>query len=123
MAKLPSLQPRLAALGQRIGPAANATAPGADQRRALYASTRWRHARRRFLARNPLCAHCDEQGRVTAAVVVDHKDGHGGDWLSRFWDEAGWQSLCLDCHNEKSGHEYAGYRSYIDSNEGKGVKI
>ena len=33
---------------------------------------RWRRARASFLASHPLCGECSNEGRVTAATVVDH---------------------------------------------------
>ncbi len=39
--------------------------------RALYKSARWQRARQMFLARHPLCAECQRQGRVSAANAVD----------------------------------------------------
>lgn len=52
---------------------------------------------------------CAEQGRITAATVVDHITPHRGDPVL-FWDEQNWQGLCVPHHNstkqaeEKRGH-------------------
>lgn len=64
--------------------------------------SRWRRARRAFLQAHPLCAECLRNGRYTAATVVDHIIPHRGD-MNLFWDERNWQSLCRDCHDEKTG--------------------
>jgi len=65
---------------------------------------RWRKARKRFLAANPLCAECMKEGKVTAASVVDHIIPHKGDPVL-FWDESNWQSLCKQCHDRKTTKE------------------
>lgn len=69
---------------------------------------RWQQARARFLAKHPLCCMCEEEGKVTAATVVDHINPHkGNDAL--MWDETNWQPLCDHHHSstkqrmEKSG--------------------
>lgn len=59
---------------------------------------RWQKARKTFLQRNPLCAMCDQAGRVTAANVVDHIKPHRGD-QALFWDTGNWQALCKECHD------------------------
>jgi 5-methylcytosine-specific restriction protein A len=63
---------------------------------------RWRKARSRFLALNPLCAKCLAVGRTTAATVVDHVKPHRGD-KALFWDTTNWQALCTPHHNQKTG--------------------
>jgi 5-methylcytosine-specific restriction enzyme A len=77
--------------------------------RSLYGS-RWQRARLGYLAEHPLCVMCQEQGRVTAATVVDHIIPHRGD-MELFWDSDNWQSLCKPHHDstkrriEHSGSE------------------
>lgn len=72
-------------------------------------NARWQKARATFLKRNPLCAFCKEQGKVTAATVVDHITPHKGD-SSLFWDSSNWQPLCKTHHDstkqrqEKTGN-------------------
>jgi 5-methylcytosine-specific restriction endonuclease McrA len=71
--------------------------------------TRWDKARRTYLASHPWCAKCAEQGKRTAATVVDHIKPHRGD-QALFWDRANWQGLCKGHHDrtkqreEKRGH-------------------
>lgn len=71
-----------------------------------YHSQAWRKTSKRFLMANPLCRHCEDKGRVTAAKVTDHitrvKDGVD------FWDESNYQPLCEVCHNKKRGKERHG---------------
>ena len=65
---------------------------------------RWRKAREQYLKENPLCAHCAEQGRVTAANEVDHIVPHEGN-AALFWDQDNWQELCKLCHSAKTMRE------------------
>ncbi len=59
---------------------------------------KWQQARAGYLAKHPLCAMCEEEGRVYPATVVDHKVAHRGD-KEIFWDKSQWQSLCEAHHN------------------------
>jgi hypothetical protein len=86
--------------------------------------SKWDKARRAYLDKYPLCVMCQEQGRVVAATVVDHKVRHGlraalagcdevliAQARRLFWDSDNWQSLCKVHHDstkqrsEKRGHE------------------
>ena len=62
----------------------------------------WRKARKAYLNEHPLCVYCSAKGLVVAATVVDHVIKHRGD-QGLFWDRLNWQSLCKDCHDEKTG--------------------
>lgn len=47
----------------------------------FYHSRLWKDTRRNFLLENPLCKHCEEEGIIKPAKVVDHiipirKGGH-----------------------------------------------
>ena len=65
----------------------------------LYDTRRWRRESRRFLQKHPLCRMCEQIGKTTLAVLVDHVVPHKGD-VAKFWDQAGnWQSLCGTCHS------------------------
>lgn len=78
------------------------------ERVRLYHTAKWQRRRLAFLQSNPLCVECTRAGLVVAAVAVDHRDGHRHtSWRARFWDEARWQPLCIDCHNRKSASELA----------------
>ena len=82
------------------------------ERVRLYHTAKWQRARMRFLRTHPLCVDCERRGFVVAAVAVDHRDGHRHvSWRARFWDEARWQALCLDCHAVKSAKEQAEYKN------------
>lgn len=62
--------------------------------------------RARWLSSHPLCVHCLERGRYTAAEEVDHVValGNGGED-----DEGNLQSLCRPCHVQKTAAD-TGYR-------------
>lgn len=63
---------------------------------------KWQKARAIWLMDYPLCALCEAKGLLKAASVVDHITPHrGNDTL--FWDTTNWQSLCVVCHNIKTG--------------------
>jgi 5-methylcytosine-specific restriction endonuclease McrA len=68
-----------------------------------YSSQAWRKTREYWLQSHPLCAHCEEKGKIIAAKIVDHKIPirFGGD----AWDESNFQSLCENCHNKKTASE------------------
>lgn len=64
----------------------------------LYRTARWQRIRRQQLQAEPLCRYCTDQGRVTAATVCDHINGHPeGETEDMFW-RGPFQSLCKPCH-------------------------
>lgn len=70
---------------------------------------RWNKARLNFLEDHPFCVYCEQAGRSSRAVVVDHIKAHKQD-KSRFWDESNWQALCETCHNAvKQAEERSGF--------------
>lgn len=79
---------------------------------------RWAKTSQGFLRNNPLCRHCADRGRVTAAEVTDHIVPHrlaealaSGEperiveARSLFWDRSNWQPLCWTCHSRKTARE------------------
>lgn len=62
----------------------------------------WRKIRNRYIAKHPLCKHCEEQGRFTPAAEVDHivPLEHGGTH-----DETNLQALCKPCHSRKTARD------------------
>jgi 5-methylcytosine-specific restriction protein A len=77
-----------------------------------YTKSRWRPARDAHLRKYPLCgqrpggvppvmSRCYDEGRVTAATVVDHQEPHRGD-MKKFWNRSNWASMCASCHSRKS---------------------
>ncbi|HZG83844.1 HNH endonuclease signature motif containing protein [Paenibacillus sp.] len=71
-------------------------------------NTRWQKARKTFLSRNPLCRHCQDEGFLTPATVVDHVIPHRGD-QDLFWDSNNWQPLCKRHHDIKTAKEDGGF--------------
>ena len=74
----------------------------------VYTGRRWRNARVRYLTRNPLCAICQQGGKVTIATVVDHIQPHKGN-ERLLCDEGNWQPLCKPCHDVKSFRHDTGF--------------
>lgn len=64
-------------------------------------TSKWRKTSKGFLARHPLCAQCESDGRIEAAQVTDHIRPHRGD-KDLFWDRSNWQPLCKKCHDVKT---------------------
>ncbi len=86
---------------------------GADVKKEprIYGS-KWDRERLLFLRTHPLCAMCHEQGRVTAATVVDHIIPHklkealnsgNAEAIAKaqklFWSRKNWQGLCKQHHD------------------------
>jgi 5-methylcytosine-specific restriction protein A len=69
---------------------------------------RWRAARKLFLDRNPLCAECQQMGRLTAATIVDHVIPHKGD-TRLFWDMDNWEAICKSHHDQKTASQDGGF--------------
>jgi 5-methylcytosine-specific restriction enzyme A len=71
-----------------------------------YHLARWYHhdygLRTKALQLCPFCVACAREGRVEAAVDVDHVVPHRGD-PSRFWDLANLEGLCKAHHSRKTG--------------------
>jgi hypothetical protein len=87
--------------------------------RAWYGTARWRRIAKVQLAAHPLCAMCQTQGRVTAAITCDHIDPHKGDPV-KFW-VGPFQSLCTSCHS--SGKQRDEARGYTVGNDATGRPI
>jgi len=63
---------------------------------------RWRRYREWYLNQHPLCAMCEKEGRVTAAVIVDHVVPVQSKDDPRFYDETNHQGLCVRCNAIKT---------------------
>jgi 5-methylcytosine-specific restriction protein A len=68
-----------------------------------YDST-WRKLRAWFLKQNPLCWFCAQNGRVTAASVVDHIEPISMA-PDRRLDHANLRSSCKPCHDRHTATE------------------
>lgn len=98
MSRLTTLKPRIATLDTRRVRTLDVTPGATPRQRGRQGMTR----RARWLSLHPLCAHCEQAGRVTLADEVDHIvpliEG-GAD------DESNFQSLCSPCHKVKTARE------------------
>ena len=54
-----------------------------------------------YRSKYPLCKICEANGVTKASEHVDHVDHK----KYGFYDEEGWQALCAECHNKKSGKD------------------
>lgn len=68
-----------------------------------YHTAAWQKLRLSVLMAEPMCRMCKREGRLTAAVLVDHVQPvkQGGE----FWDYDNLQPLCNHCHEIKSTRE------------------
>jgi 5-methylcytosine-specific restriction protein A len=71
--------------------------------RRFYSSTTWREFRARYLAKNPLCVHCERAGRLVAAKHVHHRTPRKTLVATRGWkaafDVSELEGLCHSCHS------------------------
>ena len=58
---------------------------------------RWRKIRAQFLAEHPLCVMCEQEGRTSPAMELDHIQKHGGN-PELFYDISNLQGLCCFHH-------------------------
>lgn len=71
-----------------------------------YHTARWRKIRKLHFVQNPLCVHCQREGILREATVLDHT--HQVSKGADFWDRSNHQGLCSNCHNRKSANERNG---------------
>ena len=64
----------------------------------------YRRAVRRFLAGNPMCRVCEDEGLFTIAEEMDHIKPCG-DSLELLWNKENWQPICRYCHEKKTASE------------------
>lgn len=67
----------------------------------------WRKVRAAFIAKHPLCYHCELRGEVIAAEEVHHKL-RVADHPKLRLDSTNLQSLCSPCHSAETQRENAG---------------
>ena len=87
-----------------------------------YSHRRWKRIRKLQLQREPLCAHCQLEGKIVAAEVCDHIVRHGGDQAS-FWDTNNLQSLCTEHHDRKTRDEREQAQPFIRGTRPDGMPI
>ena len=79
--------------------------------RSWYSLQSWRRRAKHQLAAHPLCALCEEQGRIIPATIADHHPAHMGDYNAFVLGPL--RSLCKPCHDGLSGFVHRGYRPDI----------
>ena len=81
--------------------------------RKWYSNAPWAKAKRRQLARQPLCEMCEGRGRTVPASIVHHRTPHRGDW-ALFIDADNHASLCKPCHDSTAqSAERLGYSDEV----------
>jgi len=80
--------------------------------RSWYSPQRWRTRARHQLQVKPLCALCEEQGRIVPATIADHHPPHKGDYTAFLFGPL--RSLCCDCHQGQWAVDKRGYRDDVD---------
>jgi 5-methylcytosine-specific restriction endonuclease McrA len=79
-----------------------------------YNTARWQRLRLVVLSNEPGCRYCEEQGRTTPAVDVDHIVPVKQD-PSLAFEQRNLNPLCRECHNgAKRAEEARGYRIGCD---------
>jgi len=79
----------------------------------LYGQAAWQKIRARQLSRQPLCARCQHEGKVTAAEHVDHVFPHRRDPIK--FKVNLFQSLCAACHTLKGQDERQGIYNHYNA--------
>jgi len=69
---------------------------------------RWQKVRKGYLAKHPLCVHCEANGRVTAATEIDHIVPIQVAPMRKY-DRTNWQALCKSCHSAKTAKDKIKY--------------
>lgn len=95
MIKLKTLKPRVELASLNPVRAVTTEVQRLTGRRRQVRNARW-------LAKHPLCVHCDRHGRVTPAVEVDHAVPLH---LGGREDRTNLQGLCGNCHKLKTAAE------------------
>jgi 5-methylcytosine-specific restriction endonuclease McrA len=69
-----------------------------------YQSARWARIRAQKLRNSPVCEQCHEEGRITPAKAVDHKDGDPDNDAPE-----NLRSMCIACHSRKTAAQDGGF--------------
>ena len=82
-----------------------------NDKSSFYHSKQWRMLRNWYIKKNPICAECKRQDKLTAGYCVDHirPISIGGNKI----DISNLQTLCESCHSKKSAQESVEYRKGI----------
>ena len=82
--------------------------------RDWYSLRSWRRRAQHQLQTKPLCALCEEQGRIVPATIADHHPPHKGDYNAFVLGPL--RSLCRDCHQGVWAIDKRGYSLAVDDN-------
>ena len=81
----------------------------------MYSQSGWRKLRVAQLSKQPLCQGCLTSKHIRQADTVDHLFSWNHIGKEAFFNNV-FQSLCAECHADKSNLEWAGvYRRYHDN--------
>lgn len=84
---------------------------------AMYQTAQWKTFRKIQLSKHPLCAGCLSDGKIVAAVHIDHVFPWAVIDKTAFYRNI-FQSLCASCHSSKTSLEQRGiYRKYGTPNK------
>ena len=84
------------------------------QNSKLYSTAYWKKKRASQLSKQPLCACCLLEGRIVQAAAIDHVFPHRRD-NDKFRNNL-FQSLCVECHTNKTLEENKGTYLYYSPN-------
>jgi hypothetical protein len=79
--------------------------------RDWYSLQRWRTRAKHQLRIAPVCALCEEQGRIVPATIADHHPPHRGDYNAFVLGPL--RSLCRGCHQGAWAVDKRGYSNAI----------
>ena len=82
-----------------------------EERKKIYATTKWRKLRLAHLMKHPLCERCEKAGKVVPAEDCHHKISFmtGKTPLDRkalAFDPDNLESLCKECHALEHSQNY-----------------
>ena len=86
----------------------------------IYSNVRWITLRNHKLQLNPLCEHCEKEGIIKGADLVDHKVPVYSVDDPLMYDLENTQSLCNTCHRRKTRKDHS---KFSDKNLAIGKKI
>ena len=77
-----------------------------EERKKIYATTKWRKLRLSHLMKHPLCERCEKAGKVVPAIDVHHiisfMTGKTPlDKKALAFDPNNLESLCKECHQKE----------------------
>lgn len=89
-----------------------------EGRQEFYHSKDWKELRLYKLSIEPFCKKCEINGKLVPATVVDHIIDMNID-PEKCLDINNLQSLCVNCHNRKTGSTYGNKKMIEGKNKNK----